>query len=185
MRERSRIIWLTSTELGFPTDNHCLHWSGNHAERLDSAPAEAAEPRPLAIHKLTLFVIPILGTVISGGELCGRMIVLRIGGKFGEASGITIRVPPAWEYSSCLGAMSSDTIDLDPRPPVHLDDLLVGLVGAEITLFKINPTNVIIECGSIRIEKRFSNQEDSVRIEDHNQKICYRIGQESCVEEFL
>jgi hypothetical protein len=40
-------------------------------------------------------------------------------------------------------------------------------------------------CGSIRIEKRFSNPEDSFQIEDHDHKKGYRIGQESFVEESL
>jgi hypothetical protein len=114
-------------------------------------------------------VIQVLGKVIIDGELSGRTIVLRIGGKLGEISGITIRVPPRWDYSSCLEAMSSDILDPDTRYS-HLNDLLVGLVGAEITLFQINQTNVVLECGSIRIEKRFLNQEASIQIEDHDQK---------------
>ena len=153
--------------------------------RFDNAPLELPTPRPLAIRKLTPPVTQILGKIIIDGEFSGRTIVLRIGGKIGEASGITIRVPPAWDYSSCLGAMSSDVLDTDTRGHSHLDDLMVGLIGAEITLFKINPTNVILACGSICIEKRFSNREDSFQIEDHDHKKCYRIGQRSCVEETL
>ena len=130
-------------------------------------------------------VISILGKVIIDGEFSGTMIVLRLGGKIGEASGITIRVPPAWDYSSCLGAMSSDILHSDTRGHSHLDDLMVGLIGAEITLFKINPTNVILECGSIRIQKRSSNREDPFQMADHHRKICFRIGQGSCVEESL
>jgi hypothetical protein len=135
------------------------------------------------MRKLTLPVIQILGTIISDGELSGKTIVLRIGGKIGEASGITIRVPPVWDYSSCLGAFSSDILDTDTRRHSRFDDILTGLVEAQITLFKINPTNVILECGSIRIEKRFANREDSCLITDHSQKIRCRVGQESCVEE--
>jgi hypothetical protein len=117
---------------------------------------------------LTLLVIQILGTIISDGELFGKTIVLRIGRRIGEATGITIRVPPAWDYSSCMGALSSDILDKDTRRCSNLDDALAGLVGAQITLLKINPTNVILECGSIRIEKRFANREDSFWITDHN-----------------
>ena len=153
--------------------------------RFDNAPLELPTPRSLAIRKLNPPVTQILGKIIIDGEFSGRTIVLRIGGKIGEASGITIRVPPAWDYSSCLGAMSSDILDTNTRGDSQLDDLLVGLIGAEITLFKINPTNVILEGGSIRIEKRFSNQEDSFQIADHDHKNAYRIGQGSCVEESL
>lgn len=129
------------------------------------------------MRKTTVPVIQIPGEIIVDGELSGKTIVLRIGGKIGEASGITIRVPPAWDYSSCLLATSSDVLDADTCRHSRLDDLLIGLVGAEVTLFKINPTNVILECGSIRIEKRFSNQEDSFLITDHQHKICYRVDQ--------
>ena len=153
--------------------------------RYDNAPLELPTPRSLAFRKLTPSVIQILGKIILEGEFSGRTIVLRIGGKIGEASGITIRVPPAWEYSSCLGAMSSDILDTDTRGRSHLDDLMVGLIGAEITLFKINPTNVILECGSIHIEMRLSNRGDAFQIEDHDHKIGYRIGQGSYVEESL
>ena len=153
--------------------------------RFDNAPLELPTARSLAFRKLTSPVIQILGKTITDGEFSGRTIVLRIGGKIGEASGITIRVPPAWDYSSCLGAMSSDMLDTDTRRHSHLDDFMVGLIGAEITLFKSNPTNVILECSSIRIEKRSSNREDSIQIEDHDHKKGYRIGQRSCVEESL
>ena len=153
--------------------------------RFDNAPLELPTARSPAFRKLTSPVIHILGKTITDGEFSGRTIVLRIGGEIGEATGITIRVPPAWDYSSCLGAMSWDILHSDTRGHSHLDDLMVGLIGAEITLFKINPTNVILECGSIRIEKRLSNREDSFQIADHDRKTCYRIGPESCVEECL
>jgi hypothetical protein len=128
-------------------------------------------------------VISILGKVIIDAEFSGTIIVLRLGRRIGEASGITIQVPPPWDYSSCLGATSSDLLDTDTGRHADLDDLLVGLIGAEITLFKINPTNVILECGSIRIEKRFLTREDSFQITDHDHKFGYRITRESCVEE--
>jgi len=153
--------------------------------RFDNAPLELPTPRSPANRKLTPSVIQIVGRIIIDGEFSGRTIVLRIGGEIGEATGITIRVPPAWDYSSCLGAISSDLLDTDTRGHSNLDDLMVGLIGAEITLFKINPTNVILECGSIRIEKRFSNQEDSFQIADHDHKKGSRIGQGSYVEESL
>jgi len=139
----------------------------------------------LAFRTLTASMIQILGRIIIDGELSGKTIALRIRGNIGEASAITIRVPPAWDYSSCLGAMSSDTdiLDTDTRRDSQLDDLMIGLIGAEITLFKINPTNVILECGSIRIEKRFSNQEDSFQIADHDHKNGYRIEKGSYVRE--
>jgi hypothetical protein len=81
--------------------------------------------------------------------------------------------------------MSSDILDTNTRRDSQLEDLLVGLIGAEITLFKINPTNVILECGSIRILKRLSNPEDSFEMAEHNRKICLRAGQGSGVEESL
>jgi hypothetical protein len=75
--------------------------------------------------------------------------------------------------------------------PSHLrwkqikNDALVGLVRAEITLFKINPTNVILECGSIHVEKRFSDGDDPFLIVDHDQKVCDKVYQTLCVEESL
>ena len=153
--------------------------------RFDNAPLELPTARSLAVRKLTSLVIPILGKTITDGEFSGRTIVLRISGKIGEASRITIRVPPAWDYSSCLGAISSDLLDTHTRAHSNLDDLMVGLIGAEITLFRINPTNIILECGSIHIEKRLSNREDSFQIEDHDHKNSYRIGQGSRVKESL
>ena len=151
--------------------------------RFDNAPLKLPTARSLAFRKLTPSVIQILGGIVIDGELSGKTIVLRIGGKIVEASGITIRVPPAWDYSSCLGAMSSNILDTNTHRDSQLDDLMVGLIGAEITLFKINPTNVILECGSIHIEKRLSNQEDSFQMEDQDHKKGYRIGQGSCVKE--
>jgi hypothetical protein len=131
------------------------------------------------------FTHSVSGKIVSDGELSCRTIVLRIGGKLGEASGITIRVPPNWDYSSCLEAMSSDILDTDTRLHPQLDDLLVGLVGAKITLFKINPTNVILECGSIHVEKRFSDRENPFLSVDHDQKVCYKVYQTLCLEYFF
>ena len=64
---------------------------------------------------------------MSDGELSGDTIVLRLGGKLGEISGITIRVPPTWDYSSCLESMSSDILERDTRLHPQLDDLFIGL----------------------------------------------------------
>jgi hypothetical protein len=81
--------------------------------------------------------------------------------------------------------MSSDILERD-RPLHHqIDDLFVGLVGAQISLFKINPATVIIECGSIRIEKRLAKRDDPFVVEDHHRKVCYKVYQALCVEESL
>jgi hypothetical protein len=129
-------------------------------------------------------VIEIIGRIVSDGELSGNTIVLRLGGKLGEISGITIRVPPTWDYSSCLESVSSDILERDTRLHPQLDDLFIGLGGARITLFKINPNKVILECGSIRIEKRL-NRDDAFLITDHDRKVCYKVYQGQCVEESL
>jgi hypothetical protein len=126
-------------------------------------------------------VTEILGKIVNDGELFCGTIVLRIGGKIGEASGITIRVPPTWDYSSCLEPTSSDILETEKRLHCPLDDLL----GAEITLLKINPTNVILECGSIHLEKRLSNRDDPFLIADYDQKVCSKVYQALCVEETL
>lgn len=127
-------------------------------------------------------MIEISGRIVSDGELSGGTIVLRVGRKIGEVSGITIRVPPTWDYSSCLESMSSDVLQKETRQHPQLDDLFVGLVGARITLLKINPNNVILECGSIRIEKRL-NPNDAFLVTDHDRKVHYKVYQALCVEE--
>jgi hypothetical protein len=130
-------------------------------------------------------LIRIFENIINDGELSGKTIILRIGGRICEDSGITIRVPPAWVYSSCLEAISSDILDTNRRRQSNLSEMLVGLIGAKITLFEINPTNVILECGSIRIKKELTNYENSFQVEDHDQRVRHRISNETCVEEAL
>jgi hypothetical protein len=121
-------------------------------------------------------VIKVSGRIVSDGELSGGTIILRVGGKIGEVSGITIRVPPSWDYSSCLESTLSGILQKDTRQHPQLDDLFVGLVGARITLLKINPNNVILECGSIRIEKRL-NPNDAFLVTDHDRKVHYKFDQ--------
>ena len=61
--------------------------------RFDNAPLELPTPRSLVRRKLTLPVTQIVGRIIIDGEFSGRTILLRIGGKIGEVSEITLRVP--------------------------------------------------------------------------------------------
>lgn len=115
-------------------------------------------------------MIPLVGKTILDGAFSGETIVSRIGGKPGEVFGITIQLRAPWDYSSCLGAISSDTLDAGAHHRSHLDELFIGLFGSEITLFKINPTNAILECGSIRIEKRLLDAADLIDIADDDHR---------------
>ncbi len=122
-------------------------------------------------------MIEIAGKWISGGILAGRSLELRLSDANGGDAAISLRVPPPWDFTSCLGAVSSDSLNPDSQSqPPALDDLLVGLVGAEITRFEIGAEKAVLECGSLQLEKRFSDQKEPLEIADHRQKVICRIN---------
>jgi hypothetical protein len=96
-------------------------------------------------------VSSIVGKTVLGGEFSGKTIVLRIGETQGDAAETTIRLRAPWECSSCLGAVTSESVMADGT----LEDLLVGLIGAEVTFYRGDAEGAgVLECGSIRIECR-------------------------------
>jgi hypothetical protein len=106
----------------------------------------------------------ISGATIVEGELHGSTIVLRV--ESTQSSKIEIRIPAPWDYTSCLGVVSSDTLDIS-RQDFCLDEILIGIVGAKLTGVEMDSSGVVLECDSIRIEKRFLDGISSIEIKQY------------------